>query len=142
MHVIDGHYCAYFELPRFCWDTPVYCKVRTADGTTDLHSNEGGDLCELVGTTSIGREIWRWKGPAISEPQPIDIIFTNHDLLTGIMSFDNGGYYNYACHLYNAGQTTGVSIHNAECIMHNEAGVWCDLQGRKLACKPTQRVCI
>lgn len=139
VHVIDGHYCAYFELPRFCWDTPIYCKVRTADGTTDLHSNEGGDLCELVGTTSIGREIWRWKGPAISEPQPVDIIFTNHDLLTGIMSFDNGGYYNYACHLYNAGQTTGVSIHNAECIMHYEAGVWCDLQGRKLAGKPTQK---
>ena len=24
------------------------------------------------------------------------------------MSFDNGGYYNYTNHLYNAGQTTGI----------------------------------
>jgi hypothetical protein len=149
VQVVDGHYCAYFELPRFCWDTPIYCKVRTADGTTDLHSNADGDLCELVGTTAIGRQIWRWTGPAISEPQPTEIIFTNHDLLTDIMPFDNGGYYNYARQLYNARQTTGISImhnaqfimHNAQFIMHNDAGAigWFDIFGRKLAGKPTQK---
>ena len=144
--LVDGRYCAYFELPRFCWDTPIYCKVRTANDTTDLQSNQGGDLCELVGTTANGRQIWRWTGPAISEPQPVEIIFTNHDLLTDIMPFDNGGYYNYASQLYNAGLTTGISIHNSELtssnyrfIMHNDAEVWYDLFGRKLAGKPTQK---
>jgi hypothetical protein len=138
--MVDGRYCAYFELPRFCWDTPIYCKVRTANGTTDLQSNEGGDLCELVGTTSIGRQIWRWIGPAISEPQPVEIIFTNHDLLTGIVPFDNGGYYNYASQLYNAGQTTEISIiDNGKWIIDNGAGAWYDLSGRKLAGKPTQK---
>lgn len=138
----DGRYCAYFELPRFCWDTPIYCKVRTTDGTTDLHSCEGGDLCELVGTMSTGREIWRWTGPAISEPQPVEIIFTNHDLLTGIMPFDNGGYYNYASQLYNAGQTTGVfMIGNGQSSIDNDACAagWFDLLGRKLAGRPTQK---
>ena len=139
--LIDGRYCAYFELPRFCWDTPIYCKVRTADDNTDLQSNEGGELCEMVGTTANGRLIWRWIGPAIHEsPSTIQqIIFTNHDLLTDIMPFSNGGYYNYDGLLYNAGQTTGVSIHNSQFTIHNEAGAWYDLQGRKLAGRPTQK---
>ena len=150
--LIDGRYCAYFELPRFCWDTPIYCKVRTADDNTDLQSNEGGDLCEMVGTTANGRLIWRWIGPAINDsPSTIQqIIFTNHDLLTDIMPFSNGGYYNYDGLRYNAGQTTGVSIHNSplgpqgrlpeqEFTIHNEAGAWHDLQGRKLAGRPTQK---
>jgi hypothetical protein len=132
--VVDGKYCAYFELPRFCWDTPIYCKVRTADGITDLQSCEGGDLCELVGTTDIGREIWRWTGPAITETKPVEIIFTNHDLLTGIMPFDNGGYYNYDTHLYNAGQTTGI----IEVKSEKHDGAWYDMQGRKLSNEPTR----
>ena len=132
--VVDGKYCAYFELPRFCWDTPIYCKVRTADGITDLQSCEGGDLCELVGTTDIGREIWRWTGPAITEPKPVEIIFTNHDLLTGIMPFDNGGYYNYGTHLYNAGQTTGI----IEVKSEKRDDAWYDMQGRKLSNEPTR----
>ena len=135
--LVDGHYCAYFELPRFCWDTPIYCKVRTADGTTDLHSNEGGDLCEMVGTTANGRQIWRWTGPVLSEPQPVEIIFTNHDLLTDIMSFDNGGYYNYASHLYNAGLTTGIKT--MEDVRGKMSEVWYDLYGRKFNGKPTQK---
>ena len=133
--LVEGRYCAYFELPRFCWDTPIYCKIRTADSTTDLQSNEGGDLCELVGTTAEGRQIWRWTGPAIGEPQPVEIIFTNHDLQTDIMSFDNGGYYNYASHLYNAGQTTGIeSIDNGQLIIDNSADAVYDLSGRKVNC--------
>ena len=35
----------------------------------------------------------------------MEIIFTNHDLLTGVMPFANGGYYNYGRLLYKAGQT-------------------------------------
>ena len=66
------------------------------------------------------------------------------------MPFSNGGYYNYSGLRYNAGQTTGVSIHNSplgpqgrlpeqEFTIHNEAGAWYDLQGRKLAGRPTQK---
>ena len=144
MTLIDGRYCAYFELPRFCWDTPIYCKVLTADGTTDLQSNQGGDLCEMVGTTSADRQIWRWTGPTVSESQPVEIIFTNYDLLTDIMPFSNGGYYNYAGLLYNAGQTTGIVDITTTPPDGSQPPVWrgaswYDLQGRKLAGRPTQK---
>jgi hypothetical protein len=135
VQLVNDHYCAYFELPRFCWDEPVYCKVRYADGTVDLHSNQDGDLCELVGTTALGRHIWRWTGPAVSEAAPVELIFTNHDLLTDIMPFANGGYYNYDRLLYKAGeeiQTGIVSIHNSQFTIHNEAGAWYTLDGRKV----------
>lgn len=109
--VVDGHYCAYFEMPRFCWDAPIYCKVRTADDTTtDMRNPKEGTLCEEVGTTANGRRIWRWTGPATTEPAPDEIIFTNNDMLTDIMPFANGGYYNYGSLLYKAGQNTPVSI--------------------------------
>jgi hypothetical protein len=138
--LIDGRYCAYFELPRFCWDTPIYCKVRTTDGTTDLQSNEGGDLCEMVGTTANDRQIWRWTGPTTSDPQPVEIIFTNHDLLTGIMPFANGGYYNYASLLYNAGQTTEiVSMEDGRWKMEDVNDAWYTIDGRKPQGKPTQK---
>ncbi len=148
--LLDGRYCAYFELPRFCWDTPIYCKVHTTDGTTDLQSNEGGDLCEMVGTTANDRQIWRWTGPATSDPQPVEIIFTNHDLLTGIMPFANGGYYNYASLLYNAGQTTEIvsmedefaTPHSAQqrrWKMEDVNDAWYTIDGRKLQGKPTQK---
>ncbi|MBR7054964.1 MAG: hypothetical protein IKI26_09440 [Prevotella sp.] len=56
--VVYDCYYAYFEEPRFCWDEPIYCKVRLKDGSIDMHSNKDGDLCELVGTTSNGRKIF------------------------------------------------------------------------------------
>ena len=99
------------------------------------------------GQAASGRLIWRWTGPATSEPQPVEIIFTNHDLLTDIMPFVNGGYYNYAGLLYNAGQTTGIveakavngewSMVNGQCSMSNDA--WYTIDGRKLVGKPTQK---
>ena len=53
------------------------------------------------------------------------------------MSFDNGGYYNYASHLYNAGLTTGVKT--MEEVRSKMSEVWYDLFGRKLSGKPTQK---
>jgi hypothetical protein len=128
---IDDCYYAYFELPRFCWDEPIYCKVRTADGTADLHSSSDGDLCELVGTTDNGRDIWRWTGWETTRPAPVEIIFTNHDLLTGIMPFANGGYYNYDRLLYVAGLTTSIddiSMKEEESYSAN----WYSIDGRRL----------
>ncbi len=136
---IDGHYCAYFELPRFCWDEPIYCKVRTADNTADLHSNQDGDLCEFVGTTATGRHIWRWTGPAITEKTPLELIFTNHDLLTDIMPFDNGGYYNYDRLLYKAEQTTDIKNLKVSNNPKDAHAVWYALNGSRLSQRPTTK---
>ena len=137
VQVEDGRYGAFFELPRFCWDEPVYCKVRTAGNTdVDLHSNQGGDPCTMVGTTDNGRHIWYWKGAAISEAAPVEIIFTNGDLLTCIMPFANGGYYNYDELLYKAGQTTGIKV-----VRYDDASDDCyyDLQGHRFTRKPSTK---
>jgi len=126
---VEGHYYAYFELPRFCWDQPVYCKVRTADDTTtDLHSNHGGDKCTMVGTTDNGRQVWQWIGPELTEKAPTELIFTNHDLLTDIMPFEQGGYYNYLELLYKTEQTSGISLPT---VSQQHATVYYDLLGRR-----------
>ena len=134
--VVYDCYYAYFEEPRFCWDEPIYCKVRTKDGTTDMHSNKDGNLCEFVGTTSNGRKIWRWVGWESTSPPPMEIIFTNHDLLTHIMPFVNGGYYNYDRMLYEVGQYSGIS--NMNSTTYND-DVWYDLSGRKVFGRPNQK---
>ena len=132
VETIDNHYYAYFELPRFCWDEPIYCKVRTADDTTtDLHSNKEGTLCTYVGDTANGRKIWQWIGPATSEPAPVEIIFTNGDLLTDIMPFENVGYYNYNHLLYKAGQEISTIISQPSIAQQENASRF-DLQGRQL----------
>ena len=135
---LDGCYYAYFEEPRFCWDEPIYCKWRTADDTaTDLHSNKEGDQCEIVGKTANGRNIWRWTGPAVSSPAPVELIFTNHDLLTDIMPFHNGGYYNYDRLLYLAGQkASGIAQFST---LNSQFSVVYDLQGRRLTSQPTAK---
>ena len=135
--VEDDRYCAYFELPRFCWDEPIWCKARKAgDDHVNLHSSIGGDQCVLVGTTANNRKIWKGTGPAITETAPTEIIFTNHDLLTTIMPFANGGYYNYDHLIYKAGQTdpTGVKTLKADDADGN--GYYYDLQGRRYTQRP------
>ena len=140
VEVVDGHYAAYFELPRFCWDEPIYCKVRTENGTNDLHSSQNGDLCEQVGTTANGRHIWRWMGPTIDQPAPVELIFTNHDLLTRAMPFANSGYYNYDHLIYEAGQTSPSSISsliNSQTELNNT--YWYTLDGKRLPARPTKK---
>ena len=133
--VYDCDY-AYFEEPRFCWDEPIYCKVRTKDGTTDLHSSKDGTLCELVGTTANGRKIWRWVGGDGNTPPPTEIIFTNNDLLTAIMPFACGGYYNYNQLLYQVGMYDGITTTKGTTGTED---VWYDLCGRKISGKPTDK---
>lgn len=143
VQVVDGHYCAYFEQPRFCWDEPIWCKVRKAGDTTiDMQSSKDGDQCTMVGTTANGRKIWCWTGSAITEEPPAEIIFTNHDLLTFVMPFVNSGYYKYDQLLYNASQTIPAGIKdvptfNGQRSMANENN-WYDLQGRRIS-QPTQK---
>ncbi len=134
-----GVYYAYFEEPRFCWDEPIYCKVRTvSEPTTDLNDfavNDYQDM-ELVGTTANGRNIWRWTGTAVSNPEPEKIIFTNKDLLTDMLPFVNGGYYIYDRLLYVASQTTGIK---SVLAAKDNVDVWYDLQGRRLTSQPDKK---
>ena len=139
VQVEDGRYCAYFELPRFCWDEPVWCKVRKAGDDVNLHSNKDGDLCVMVGTTANGRKIWKWTGPAVTEEAPKEIIFTNHDLLTPIMSFANGGYYHYDRLMYKAGQTSPTGVKRLKADDDDAVGYYYDLQGRRYSRKPTSK---
>jgi len=87
-----------------------------------------------VGDTANGRKIWQWIGPSTAEPAPVEIIFTNHDLLTGIMPFENGGYYNYNSLLYKADQDIPTIVSRPYLSLTGEAGegLHFDLQGRKL----------
>ena len=142
VQVEDGRYCAYFELPRFCWDEPVWCKVRKAGDDVNLHSNMDGDQCVMVGTTANGRKIWKWTGPAITEEAPEEIIFTNHDLLTPIMPFANGGYYHYDRLMYKAGQTAPTGVKMLKADDDAADGYYYDLQGRRIEGKPTQGIYI
>ena len=136
--VYDADY-VYFEEPRFCWDEPIYCKVRTAgDTTTDLQSPQGGDRCELVGTTANGRKIWRWIGTPTADQPFVELVFTNHDLLTTIMPFANGGYYRYDRLVYLADQTVPTSIAKSAAGKAFTAD-WFTLDGRRLYGQPTQK---
>ena len=134
--IVDDAYFVYFEEPRFCWDEPIYCKVRMADDTTiDLHSNQGGEMCEIVGKTANGRYIWRWIGHSTTEQPPVELIFTNHDLLTDIMPFVNGGYYNYDRLLYDATNTGSAGITTV--TGDSRSDDWYTLDGRRLKQCPT-----
>ena len=139
VQVEDDRYCAYFELPRFCWDEPVWCKVHKAGDDVNLHSNKDGDQCVMVGTTANGRKIWKWTGPAVTEEAPKEIIFTNHDLLTPIMSFANGGYYHYDRLMYKAGQTSPTGVKRLKADDDDAVGYYYDLQGRRYSRKPTSK---
>jgi hypothetical protein len=74
----------------------------------------------------------------MTEAEPTQIVFTNHDLLTDIMPFANGGYYNYDRLLYKAGQTTPTGL---AVLTTTDAGSchYYDLQGRRLTRKPAAR---
>ena len=138
---LDGVYYAYFEEPRFCWDEPIYCKTRTAlEPTTDLNDFADGESqpMEIVGTTANGRYIWRWTGPAVGAPAPEVIIFTNNDLLTDILPFENGGYYLHDGLHYLAGQTTPTAIKVLRDSQENR-DAWFDLQGRRLTSRPVKK---
>ena len=138
VQTLDGHYYAYFEQPRFCWDEPIYCKVRTAKSEgDDLYNPYGGDECTIVGYTANGRKIWRWEKPQANEAEPVEIIFSNHDLSTAIMHFANGGYYKINGLLYKAGQTdpSGVATLRATDVVDS---YYYDLQGRRFAGKPAR----
>ena len=69
----------------------------------------------------------------------MELIFTNHDLLTNIMPFVNGGYYNYDRLLYKADQaepTNIVRLSNDDIV--NNKSSWFTLDGRRLSGMPRQ----
>ena len=58
----------------------------------------------------------------------VEIIFTNNDMLTESLPFENGGYYVFNRLLYKAGsETTSVRTVKEQ---NSHTGVWFDSQGR------------
>ncbi|MCR5068606.1 MAG: hypothetical protein K6A78_02180 [Prevotella sp.] len=80
-----------------------------------------------MGTTASGRKIWRWTGPVVTEAAPVEIIFTNRDMLTSVMPFSNGSYYNYDHLIYKAGLTESTGIQFTKAT-YATAGYYVDLQ--------------
>jgi hypothetical protein len=95
-------------------------------------------MCVFVGETDNGRIIWQWIGPSISEATPVEIIFTNHDLLTGIMPFVNGGYYNYESLLYMVEPSEATAI-TQPTATDSSSTQWFSLDGRRLTKRPTAK---
>ena len=111
-----------------------------------MQNPQGGELCELVGSTANGRKIWRWIDSSAAEQPIVELIFTNHDLLTDILPFANGGYYRYDKLVYKAGQTVPTSIARPDIESPSRsddgpdatlADGWFTLDGRRLAHRPT-----
>ena len=75
-----------------------------------------------------GQFIWQWIGPELTEEAPVELIFTNHDLLTDIMPFEQGGYYNYLELLYKTEQTSGISLPT---VSQQQTTEYYDLLGRR-----------
>lgn len=95
---------------------------------------------EQVGTTANGRHIWRWTGPAIDQPAPVELIFTNHDLLPQAMPFANSGYYNYDHLIYKASQTSPASISSpANSQTEHNNTYWYTLDGKLLPTRPSKK---
>ena len=66
----------------------------------------------------------------------MELIFTNHDLLTDIMPFANGGYYNYDHLLYKTSLTTG--LHHLK-VPEKINNVWYTLNGHYFTTRPVAK---
>ena len=106
-------------------------------GGRNIMSIEG--LLWTHGKTGNDRYIWRWTGHSTTQNPPVELIFTNHDLLTDIMPFVNGGYYNYDRLLYKADQTESTGIKSIDDLPKNGSMIWYDLHGRQLTQSPTAK---
>ncbi len=88
---------AYFDAPSG-W-TKVYAWDKAFYGSEKRFTNDwpGSDLTEIVGTSSNGNNIYRWRiEKKLSEGVPNQIQFNvgNSDGKTADLDFVNGGYYN------------------------------------------------
>lgn len=148
--VNDGEVCAFFEQPASSnWKGDITCWAWDKSGNY-TGGTWPGSKCEKVGTTSDGKDVWKWtwNGSYVKEKSasasttaslPTDIIFTNKKAnsdsgaQTLNMKFNNGNYYGDNVTYGNA---TGISVIKANAQTDES---WYTIGGTRLPGKPTQK---
>ncbi len=148
--VNDGEVCAFFEQPASSnWKGDITCWAWDKSGNY-TGGKWPGSKCKKVGTTSDGKDVWKWtwnrnyvKDESASESTtaslPTGIIFTNKKAgsdsgaQTLNMAFNNGNYYGDNVTYGNA---TGISVVKANAQTDES---WYTIGGTRLSGKPTQK---
>lgn len=148
--VNEGETCAFFEQPTSSnWKGDITCWAWDKSGNY-TGGTWPGSKCEKVGTTSDGKDVWKWKwngsyvkdktAPASTTASlPTGIIFTNKKAgsdsgaQTLNMQFKNGNYYGDNVTYGNA---TGISVIKANAQTEES---WYTIGGTRLSGKPTQK---
>lgn len=148
--VNDGEVCAFFEQPASPnWKGDITCWAWDKSGNY-TGGTWPGSKCEKVGTTSDGKNVWKWTwnrsyvkdetaSASTKASLPTGIIFTNKKAgsdsgaQTLNMAFKNGNYYGDNVTYGNA---TGISNIKAN-TQSNDS--WYTISGTRMASKPTQK---
>lgn len=148
--VNDGEVCAFFEQPASSnWKGDITCWAWDKSGNY-TGGTWPGSKCEKVGTTSDGKDVWKWKwnGSYVKDESasastkaslPTHIIFTNKKANSNSgaqtlnMAFKNGNYYGDNVTYGNA---TGISVIKANAQTDES---WYTIGGTRLSGKPTQK---
>ena len=148
--VNDGEVCAFFEQPESSnWKGDITCWAWDKSGNY-TGGTWPGSKCEKVGTTSDGKNVWKWTwnsnyvkdktAPASTTASlPTGIIFTNKKAgsdsgaQTLNMQFKNGNYYGDNV---TYGNVTGISVVKANAQTDES---WYTIGGTRLSGKPTQK---
>lgn len=148
--VNDGEVCAFFEQPASSnWKGDITCWAWDKSGNY-TGGTWPGSKCKKVGTTSDGKDVWKWtwNGSYVKEKSasasttaslPTDIIFTNKKANSNSgaqtlnMKFNNGNYYGDNVTYGNA---TGISVVKANAQTDES---WYTIGGTRLSGKPTQK---
>lgn len=150
--VNDGEVCAFFEQPASSnWKGDITCWAWDESGNY-TGGKWPGSKCEKVGTTSDGKDVWKWtwNGSYVKDESalafastmaslPTHIIFTNKKAgsksgaQTNDMAYNNGNYYGDNVTYGNA---TGISVVKANAQTDES---WYTIGGTRLSGKPTQK---
>lgn len=148
--VNEGETCAFFEQPASSnWKGDITCWAWDKSGNY-TGGTWPGSKCEKVGTTSDGKDVWKWKwnGSYVKDESasastkaslPTHIIFTNKKAGSDFgaqtlnMAFKNGNYYGDNVTYGNA---TGISVIKANAQTDES---WYTIGGTRLSGKPTQK---
>lgn len=148
--VNEGETCAFFEQPASSnWKGDITCWAWDKSGNY-TGGTWPGSKCEKVGTTSDGKDVWKWtwNGSYVKEKSasasttaslPTDIIFTNKKANSNSgaqtlnMKFNNGNYYGDNV---TYGNVTGISVVKANAQTDES---WYTIGGTRLSGKPTQK---
>lgn len=148
--VNDGEVCAFFEQPASSnWKGDITCWAWDKSGNY-TGGTWPGSKCKKVGTTSDGKDVWKWtwNGSYVKDEStsasttaslPTGIIFTNKKAgsdsgaQTLNMAFKNGNYYGDNVTYGNA---TGISVVKANAQTDES---WYTIGGTRLSGKPTQK---